>query len=44
LNPEPELLWETGDSEIKTYQPYCHELRPCGNLNQLADFITELVL
>jgi uncharacterized protein with von Willebrand factor type A (vWA) domain len=44
LNPEPEHLWDTGDSEIKTYRPYCHELRPGGNLNQLADFITELVL
>jgi uncharacterized protein with von Willebrand factor type A (vWA) domain len=44
LNPEPEHLWDTGDSEIKTYRPYCHELRACGNLNQLSDFIKELVL
>lgn len=43
LNPEPEHLWDTADSDIKTYRPYCHELRPCRNLNQLSDFVTELV-
>ncbi|MGM0402309.1 MAG: vWA domain-containing protein [Thermodesulfobacteriota bacterium] len=44
LNPEPEDFWHTGDSEINTYKAYCHELRPCRNLNQLVDFVEDLVL
>jgi uncharacterized protein with von Willebrand factor type A (vWA) domain len=44
LNPEPENLWGTGDSEIKTYTHHCHEVRPCRNVNQLITFIEELVL
>ena len=44
LNPEPEAFWHTGDSEIRTYAAYCHEIRPCRNLNQLVDFVEELVL
>jgi len=44
LNPEPEAFWGTGDSEMITYMAYCHEVRPCRNLNQLIDFIQELIL
>ncbi len=44
LNPEPESLWGTGDSEIKTYTHHCHEVRLCRNVNQLIAFIEELVL
>ncbi|MCK9264336.1 MAG: VWA domain-containing protein [Deltaproteobacteria bacterium] len=44
LNPEPEGSWNTGDSEMFAYKPYCHELRECRNLNQLVDFVEELVL
>lgn len=44
LNPEPMHVWHTGDSEMFTYKAYCHEVRPCQNLNQLMDFIHELVL
>jgi uncharacterized protein with von Willebrand factor type A (vWA) domain len=44
LNPEPESIWNTGDSEMYAYKPHCHELRPCRNLNQLIEFIEELVL
>ena len=44
LNPESELIWGTADCEISTYSPYCHEVRPCANLNQLISFIEELVL
>lgn len=44
LNPESELFWYTGDSEMRTYQAYCHEFRPCQNLNQLMEFIKDLVL
>ncbi|UCH20251.1 MAG: VWA domain-containing protein [Deltaproteobacteria bacterium] len=44
LNPETELFWHSGDSEMRLYQTYCHEVRPCQNLNQLIDFIKDLVL
>ncbi len=44
LNPESEAFWLTGDSEMRTYMPLCNEVRPCQNLNQLSDFIRELVL
>jgi uncharacterized protein with von Willebrand factor type A (vWA) domain len=44
LNPETPYFWYSGDSEMRTYQTFCHEVRPCQNLNQLLDFITSLVL
>lgn len=44
LNPEPESEWNSGDSEMFAYKPYCHELRPCRNLNQLIEFVEELIL
>ena len=44
LNPEPEDFWHTGDSEMYTYRAYCHETRVCRNLNQLVDFVEELVV
>jgi len=44
LNPESSPFWYTGDSEMRTYEPLCNEVRPCQNLNQLAAFFHELVL
>jgi len=44
LNPETPYFWYSGDSEMRAYQSYCHEVRPCQNLNQLLDFIKSLVL
>jgi len=44
LNPEPENLWGTGDSEIRAYTHHCHEVRSCRNVNQLIAFIEELIL
>jgi len=44
LNPEPMSSWNTGDSEMYAYKQYCHELRQCRNLNQLIEFIEELML
>ncbi|MEW5737241.1 MAG: VWA domain-containing protein [Thermodesulfobacteriota bacterium] len=44
LNPESEVFWNSGDSEMRTYERYCHEVRPCQNLNQLLEFIQDLVL
>ena len=44
LNPETEQFWYTGDSEMRTYQAVCNEVRPCRNLDQLTSFIKALVL
>jgi len=44
LNPEQEKFWDTGDSEMRAYKAHCHEVRPCGNLNQLIEFIEELII
>jgi len=44
LNPETPYFWYSGDSEMRTYQAYCNEVRPCQNLNQLLDFVKSLVL
>ena len=44
LNPETRQFWYSGDSEMRTYEGSCHEVRPCRNLNQLLDFIKDLVL
>jgi uncharacterized protein with von Willebrand factor type A (vWA) domain len=44
LNPEQEKFWGTGDSEMMRYKNHCNETRACGNLNQLIDFIENLVL
>ena len=44
LTPEPEKFWHTGDSQILTYKTYCNELRVVRNLNQLTEFIEELIL
>jgi len=44
INPEPQNLWYTGDSEMRAYEPYCHELRAVRTLNQLMEFVEELVL
>ncbi|MBW2296466.1 MAG: VWA domain-containing protein [Deltaproteobacteria bacterium] len=44
LNPETQMFWYSGDSEMRTYEGLCNEVRPCANLNQLTEFIRELVL
>jgi uncharacterized protein with von Willebrand factor type A (vWA) domain len=44
LNPETQQFWYTGDSEMRSFQAHCDEVRPCQNLNQLVEFIRSLVL
>lgn len=44
LNPEGEPFWDKGDSRVGDYRPYCDDMRPCGNLKELADFVTSLIL
>ncbi len=36
LNPEPPARWNTHDSALARYAPFCDALIPCGNLDQLA--------
>ena len=38
------MFWYSGDSEMRTYERYCHEFRQIQNLNQLMEFIKDLVL
>jgi len=44
LNPESDAFWNSGDSEMRTYEVFCNEVRACWNLDQLAAFIQDLVL
>lgn len=44
LNPESQDMWGDADSAIEHYRPFCSEVRPCRNLNDLSGFISELVL
>jgi hypothetical protein len=40
LNPEPRGYWDTGDSIIADYVPYCDGVYECRNLRQLERFVT----
>ncbi|MBO0713513.1 MAG: VWA domain-containing protein, partial [Acidimicrobiales bacterium] len=43
LNPEPRSYWDTGDSIMSEYAPYCDGTFECRNLRQLEHFVEELV-
>jgi uncharacterized protein len=43
LNPEPRSMWNTGDSEMRHYAPYCHNVEECGTLAQLERFVSRLL-
>ncbi|PKN76676.1 MAG: hypothetical protein CVU52_03725 [Deltaproteobacteria bacterium HGW-Deltaproteobacteria-10] len=43
LNPETPSFWGTGDSEMKTYKPYCHVLKECNTLTHLERVVGSLV-
>ena len=42
LNPEPHRHWDTGDSIVAKYEPYCDAVAECRNLRQLAAFIEKI--
>ncbi|MGI9032196.1 MAG: vWA domain-containing protein [Acidimicrobiales bacterium] len=42
LNPEPRSYWDTGDSVISSYVPYCDGVFECRNLRQLEHFVGQL--
>ena len=39
LNPEPRSYWDTGDSVMSAYVPYCDGVYECRNLRQLERFV-----
>ncbi|MFC7279895.1 VWA domain-containing protein [Paractinoplanes rhizophilus] len=43
LNPERQVNWDTGDSAIHLYAPYCERVVECADLAQLRDFADRLV-
>jgi uncharacterized protein with von Willebrand factor type A (vWA) domain len=43
LNPEPRSDWDTTDSLVRLYRPYCAGLVEARNLRQLAAFVRGLV-
>jgi uncharacterized protein with von Willebrand factor type A (vWA) domain len=42
LNPEPEWLWNTGDSMMHEYGPHCTAAVTCRTLNDLRQFIERI--
>ena len=42
LNPEPRGYWDTGDSIMADYAPYCDGVYECRNLRQLERFVTAI--
>ena len=42
LNPEPRRNWDSGDSVISRYAPYCGRVEECRSLRQIAEFVQSL--
>jgi uncharacterized protein with von Willebrand factor type A (vWA) domain len=42
LNPEPRSYWDSGDSIVSTYAPYCNDVVECRTLRQLEHFVGAL--
>ena len=42
LNPEPSSAWNSGDSVIARYQPFCDAVYECRNIRQLRAFVEDL--
>jgi uncharacterized protein with von Willebrand factor type A (vWA) domain len=42
LNPEPTAYWNSGDSIVGQYAPYCERVIECRTLRQLEAFVGEL--
>jgi uncharacterized protein len=43
LNPEARTMWNTGDSEMRHYAAYCHQVDECGTLTQLERVVSRLL-
>jgi uncharacterized protein len=44
LNPETRPFWDTGDSVMGEYIPFCREARVCRTLKDLEDTVSSLLL
>jgi len=44
LNPETKPFWDTGDSVMGEYTPFCKEARVCRTLKDLEDTVSSLLL
>jgi uncharacterized protein len=42
LNPEPRAAWDSGDSAMASYQPFCDAVHECRNIRQLRRFVEDL--
>jgi hypothetical protein len=43
LNPEPRSMWNTGDSEMRHFAVYCHQVEECSTLAQLHRIVSRLL-
>jgi len=43
LNPEPRSMWNSGDSEMRHYSPYCHQVDECSTLTHLERAVSRLL-
>lgn len=43
LNPEPETLWGTGDSEMLRLKPFCQRAEVCGSLRDLERVVDDIL-
>ena len=43
LNPEPQSLWGTGDSDIFKYMPYCHLVTTCNTVASLERVVDDIL-
>jgi uncharacterized protein with von Willebrand factor type A (vWA) domain len=43
LNPEPRSTWDMGDSEMKRYAVYCHQVEECNSLMHLERVVSRLL-
>jgi uncharacterized protein with von Willebrand factor type A (vWA) domain len=43
LNPEARSMWNTGDSEMRHYAPYCHQVDECSTLTHLERVVGRLL-
>jgi uncharacterized protein with von Willebrand factor type A (vWA) domain len=41
LNPEPSMMWGTGDSLVRVYAPHCTDVISCRSVNDLKRFIED---
>jgi hypothetical protein len=43
INPEPQIQWGIGDSDMWEYSPYCDDILIAGTLNQLTAAVDKML-